>query len=405
MKYIALILTYLSVSILSVYGQDQMPPWQEGWMDIHTVATGAGESTFIIMPDGTTMMIDAGDVTNNTKEHDYPNFMDDPQRTVAGRLAEYVMDFSAGLPHPQRLDYFLLTHFHKDHMGQAKGMTPGKNGYGLSGITELGEYVGFNTIVDRGWPEYDSPSKEKVESFNPGFMEEYRKFLQYQIDAKSSSVEQFRIGDSRQFVLKHQPEKYDFKIWNVAASGIIDDGAGGVRSMYPSDADETMFDENTNSCVVVFRYGPFKYYNGGDVCGRAVETGNRRKIDCESHIADLCGPITVVKTDHHGYKDSCNPYFLWKTKPQAVVIPAFGGTHPWIETLRRLTDPHYKIKGIYATTRSAEKICKEEMNGITAFGHIVVRVYEGGKKWQIYVLDLKDKGYKVLHMTDVMELE
>lgn len=384
------------------FAQEQIEPWQEGWMDIHTIATGCGECTFIIFPDGTTMLIDAGDVTNNTKEHPYPNFMDDPDRTVGERQAEYILDFSEGLPHPDRLDYFLLTHFHKDHMGQAKGMLPGPNGYGLSGISQLGEYMRFDTFVDRGWPDYDNPSKEKVESFNPGFMPEYRRFLQYHIDVKGSTVEQFRIGDRRQFVLKNQPDRYDFQIWNVAASGMIDDGSGGISSMYPDDADEEMFDENTNSCVIVLRYGHFKYYNGGDVCGRAVTTGNRRKIDCESQIADLCGQMTVVKADHHGYKDSCNPYFLWKTKPQVVVIPAFGAPHPWIDTLRRLSDPHYKIKGIYATTPSAEEICKEEMKHITSIGHIVVRVYEGGEKWQVFTLDRKEKGYKVLHMTEVM---
>ena len=403
MKRIVLFFVCLSAYAVCTYGQEYMPVWQEGWMDIHTVATGSGELTFVVMPDGTTMVIDAGDVTKNTKEHPYPNFMDDPGRTVGERQAEYILDFSQGLPHPRSLDYFLLTHFHSDHMGNVKGMVPGPDGYGLSGITQLGEYIKFDTFVDRGWPNYDSPSAEKVASFNPGFMPEYRKFLQHQIEAKGSMVEQFRIGDRRQFVLRHQPEKYDFQIWNVAASGIIDDGAGGVRSMFPSDADETMFDENMNSCVVVFRYGSFKYYNGGDVCGRAIETGNRRKVDCESQIADLCGQMTVVKSDHHGYKDSCNPYFLWKTKPQAVVIPAFGAPHPWIETLRRLSDPHYKIKGIYATTPSAAEICKEEMKHLTAIGHIVVRVYEGGKQWQVYVLDLKDNGYKILHKTDVLE--
>lgn len=401
MRIISSIFALLLCTTLS-FAQETLQPWQEGWMDIHTIATGCGECTFIVLPDGTTMLIDAGDVTNNTKEHPYPNFMDDPDRTVGEREAEYILDFSKGLPRTGRLDYFLLTHFHKDHMGQVKGMLHGPAGYGLSGITQLGEYLEFDTFVDRGWPDYDNPSKEKVESFNPGFMPEYRKYLQHQVNIKGSSVEQFRVGDRRQFVMKNQPGRYDVQIWNVAASGIIDDGSGGVRSMYPPDADKTLFDENTNSCVIVLRYGLFKYYNGGDVCGRAIETGKRRKIDCESQIADLCGPMAVVKADHHGYKDSCNPYFLWKTKPQAVVIPAFGAPHPWVETLRRLSDPHYKIKGIYATTPSAAEICKEEMKHITAIGHIVVRVYEGGQKWQVFVLDRKDKGYAVLHATEVM---
>ena len=41
--------------------QEYLPKWQEGYMDIHTIATGRGDATFIVMPDGTTLMIDAGD--------------------------------------------------------------------------------------------------------------------------------------------------------------------------------------------------------------------------------------------------------------------------------------------------------------------------------------------------------
>ena len=40
--------------------QETLVPWQKGWMDIHTIAVGTGECTYVIMPDGTTMMIDAG---------------------------------------------------------------------------------------------------------------------------------------------------------------------------------------------------------------------------------------------------------------------------------------------------------------------------------------------------------
>ena len=144
MRIISSIFYLLLCTTLS-FAQETLQPWQEGWMDIHTIATGCGECTFIVLPDGTTMLIDAGDVTNNTKEHPYPNFMDDPDRTVGEREAEYILDFSKGLPRTGRLDYFLLTHFHKDHMGQVKGMLPGPAGYGLSGITQLGEYLEFDT--------------------------------------------------------------------------------------------------------------------------------------------------------------------------------------------------------------------------------------------------------------------
>ena len=387
-----------------VVAQETLPQWKEGWMDIHTIGSASGECIFVIMPDGTTMMMDAGDVTkNNGTKRPFPHFMDDPNRTVGERLAEYILDFSTGLPHPKRLDYFWLTHFHKDHMGQTKGMLPGPNGYGLSGITQVGEYLEFEKIVDRGWPKYDYPSKERVEAFNPGFMPEYRKFLEYHSANKGTQLEKFVVGSRKQFVLCNAPGKYDFEVWNVAGGGLISTGKKlKTRKLFGQDMDPNIFDENMFSCVLVMRYGPFTYYNGGDICG--MGTNNGSKVDCESQIADLCGPMTVIKADHHGWKDSLNPYFLWKVQPQAVLIAASGGNHPRPETIRRLTDPHLKIKGIFASSRTAAPACGEEYRNITAVGHIVVRVYEEGKTWQVFVLDNKEQGYKILYSSKIMTL-
>ena len=39
-----------------------LPLWKEGYFDIHAINTGRGECTFFIMPDGTTMCVDAGEI-------------------------------------------------------------------------------------------------------------------------------------------------------------------------------------------------------------------------------------------------------------------------------------------------------------------------------------------------------
>lgn len=43
-------------------GKTFLPDWEEGYMDIHHIATGKGDCVFVVMPDGTTMLQDAGDV-------------------------------------------------------------------------------------------------------------------------------------------------------------------------------------------------------------------------------------------------------------------------------------------------------------------------------------------------------
>ena len=37
---------------------EQLSPWTEGSLDIHFINTGRGESTFYVLPDGTTMLVD-----------------------------------------------------------------------------------------------------------------------------------------------------------------------------------------------------------------------------------------------------------------------------------------------------------------------------------------------------------
>src|SRR4051812_11768833 len=39
-----------------------LSPWQKGNLDIHFITTGRGDCAFMIMPDGTTMLIDAGEL-------------------------------------------------------------------------------------------------------------------------------------------------------------------------------------------------------------------------------------------------------------------------------------------------------------------------------------------------------
>ena len=39
-----------------------LPVWQEGYLDIHQINTGRGNSAFLILPDGTTALIDAGEL-------------------------------------------------------------------------------------------------------------------------------------------------------------------------------------------------------------------------------------------------------------------------------------------------------------------------------------------------------
>ena len=61
MKKLIFTIAALFAFMQGVSAQEYLPKWQEGYMDIHTIATGRGDATLVVMPDGTTLMIDAGE--------------------------------------------------------------------------------------------------------------------------------------------------------------------------------------------------------------------------------------------------------------------------------------------------------------------------------------------------------
>ena len=152
MRRIILSLAAIAAFFQLSTAQEYLPKWQEGYMDIHTIATGRGDATFIVMPDGTTLMIDAGD-NGKVKDKQHP----DNSKRAGEWQSIYMKHFMKDLPGNGKVDYAMITHFHDDHMGAISEMLPGTNGYGLSGITLVGEMVGYNKLLDRAYPKYDFP--------------------------------------------------------------------------------------------------------------------------------------------------------------------------------------------------------------------------------------------------------
>ena len=141
------VLFLISGMCVRLSAQEYLPRWQEGYLDVHSISTGQGESTFIMMPDGTTMVVDVGDKKEQWSKTHYP----DASKTPGEWIAHYIKHFSSPLPHPGNVDYFLLSHFHSDHIGVSNDC----------GYFDLVKNVTFAKIIDRGWPDYDFPSKEK----------------------------------------------------------------------------------------------------------------------------------------------------------------------------------------------------------------------------------------------------
>ena len=390
----------LALLLPSLLGAQEMPSWKEGWMDIHHIATGKGENSFFVFPDGTTMLVDLGDETNGRfKGPAYP----DASRTPAQWVARYIEHFAAGTPGKSSdVDYFLLSHFHSDHMGSPKAMRPGPR-YGLCGVTDVGESIHFGKIVDRAYPDYASVKANK------GVTEEYEKYVAYQVENRGTKAEKFKIGSSGQFALKHNPKpfKKTFEVKNIASNGYVTAGKGSkTRPMFRLD-DLSKYDENMLSNAFVITYGPFRYFNGGDLGGGVANGKDNSWRDFESQVADVVGPVTAMKTNHHGWKEAVNPYLLFKMQPRVVIAICSHINHPWKTTVQRLSDHLYPNPiDFYTTTDSGREQVGPELfdAAVKACGHIVIRVYEGGKSYQVFVLDAKSTDYRVICASDIIQL-
>ncbi|MBY0375762.1 MAG: hypothetical protein K2Q23_17330, partial [Bryobacteraceae bacterium] len=50
------------VALVANLAAEPLKPWTLGYLDIHQIHTGRGNCSFVVLPDGTTLLIDAGAV-------------------------------------------------------------------------------------------------------------------------------------------------------------------------------------------------------------------------------------------------------------------------------------------------------------------------------------------------------
>ena len=376
--------------VSSYSGEATLSAWQQGYMDLHHISTGRGNCTFMILPDGTTMMVDAGDNgPDNPKEVKLARVPDD-SLTPGEWIVRYASHFmnEAGLP--ARLDYMLLTHFHNDHMGTpVAGYPMSMDGsYYQTGVSYVGNNIAVGKLVDRGYPDYDFP-------FSGAFvgnlmMSNYMKFIN-DSNNRVEGMAGFEVGSADQFVLKNAPRN-DFSIRNIYSNGQIWTGTGSsTKTLVPADAPQADLDnENLWSNVINISYGDFDYHTGGDILGADLDGtwfANDWR-DVETPVAKLIKETDVMCSNHHGYNDAMNNTFLYYTTPQACVVPAWEKEHPGEDALNRMA------------TAGSNIFAAGPVTGLNS-GHVVVRVYEGGSTFQIFVLDDESKYYEVVYQSEI----
>ena len=90
-----------------------MPPWSPGELEIHHIDTGRGNATFLLGPDGTTILVDCG-ASNDDLDVSAPT-RPDASREPAEWVARYALR-RARAANRTTLDYLIATHIHPDHV-------------------------------------------------------------------------------------------------------------------------------------------------------------------------------------------------------------------------------------------------------------------------------------------------
>jgi beta-lactamase superfamily II metal-dependent hydrolase len=361
----------------ALWGQkvgDVLPPWSPGELDIHQIQTGRGNAAFLIFPDGTTLLIDAGAVPDRPGPELGPA-RPDGSRSPGEWIARYIQHFSPR--NPATLDYGLVTHYHDDHM---------------AAIDTVGRLVPIGLLLDRGESPPPVPST---------LVDRYRKFRA----SFGGKAEVFRPGRADQIVARKNSSPYPgFEVRNLAANGEVWTGSGTQTRLafppgwtnLPKDEQPT---ENDFSLALRIRYGRFDYFTGGDLVGVPLDNLPSWQ-DLETPIARAIGAVDVAVLDHHGWLDTTNGFFLSTLQPRVVIIPAWHATHPDHGVLRRLLSPrsYPGPRDLFITTLLPAPQAIFSYLGQpfkSTEGHIVVRVLPGGAAYSVFILDDSAESFRV----------
>lgn len=388
-----------------------LSPWAEGCLDIHAVNSGRGECTFFIMPDGTSLCCDAGEITKEGGESsgDHPRVDQKPNANTRPYVtyANYITHF---LPQGRKyLDYMLMTHFHNDHFG-----TPTDKSYtevtrmGLTwrqtGIMALYDMVPFDKMIDRAYSPNDTKYdfvKTSGSSYSAGY-DQYANFIQWARSAKGLKVERAKLGSTSQIKLVNDPSAYpDFVVEVNALNGKVKGDESEVKKVA----------ENGTSISFLISYGDFDYLTSGDAgTNTVVEPNLARTINRK---------IEAMKAHHHFSWNAMSEAIMKIYQPKVIVSQSFYDHQPdlghdwscygtpymdktsyefqnaW-KSYGEDSDKNWYFTNIHPTT--AQMYPEEVIKMKSRNGHVVIRVKEGGDEFYVYVLDDTDFEYKVIQI-------
>jgi beta-lactamase superfamily II metal-dependent hydrolase len=276
------------------------PPKPTGELKVYVLDVGPveGDSILIVSPTGKSVLIDAGDAGKG--------------KIVLDALKRYKVE---------KLDYFIATHPHPDHIGAADEVL---NGIKVGAVIDNG--------VDLSTPAPEAPAKKggKGKSAPPPPPSKKKlKTATSFYDEYAAALKQ----NGAQYEKAQPGQKYDL-------------GGGALLTVLaPSEPffnkDQMKAggnDTNANSIVLRLDYGDFTMLFMGD-----AETQTEQRLLGKK---DLDLNAKVIKVAHHGSKYATSEEFIKRVHPEAAIISdgawnRYG--HPAQAVLDRLKGANVKL--------------------------------------------------------------
>ena len=399
-------------SCLECHGQTLATPaglmWQEGELAIHFVNTGRGNASLLIFPDGTTLLLDAGDMDAAESAKALaplrlsPALPDSSQRPGQW-IAAYIRQVMPTSWRPA-LDYALITHYHGDHYGHVGRRSPlsATGAYRLTGLTDVAENLPISTLFDRG---YTYPMDMDAYYRTDSTFTNYRAFIRYWVGKGQLTATALQAGRTDQITLRHAAGRYPtFSVRVIKSNAEVWTGAGTATT--PCFTAAQLFDggkkfnENPLSNAIKVTYGPFSYYAGGDNTGYEGSAYPGRR-DVETPMAKAIGRVDALTLNHHGNRDATNDTFLKALAPKVVVDQSWCSDQPGQDLAFRLLQPQptgdsTAVFNLFMQPETQAYLGFWVAKGFKSLeGHVVIRVFEQGRKYLVYVLDDRTPTLKI----------
>ncbi len=371
-----------------------LPEWSEGNLDIHFINSGNGECTFFIMPDGTTMLVDAGEMPVS---NEYVSRKPDASTRSYKVYSKYIQHF---MPEGHNsIDWCAPSHFHIDHVGTSRESagTHSEGGFPLTGLLGVYGEIPFDRVLDLGYPDYNSSTYGvNGELVTDG---DWQEFVNWAVANKGMTAGRFTAG-KEQITLVHNKAAYsDFKIFNFIANAQAwykKYGIGFLEAIEPSGTQN--FFGNPASAGFHISYGNFDYMTAGDLEGAPQ---NRLAYYYRDYLS---GGLDVFKANHHFNPNSWGSQMRAQLDPRVILAHITMKSQPDWDIVKGIKtgsggENTYKTgydNDIFFTNLDASQQTNENASYLTDYnGHIVVRVASGGDQYHVYMLDDTNFDYKI----------